>query len=107
MAKPRRSSRSAAYRPKKGVSRPAEARTSATRPEPAAKPDVAARDESFSARRFPTRPRAAASAPAAAVPAKAPDFASEYHYVLSDLKHLGILAGGAFVVLAVLALLIH
>ncbi len=38
-------------------------------------------------------------------PAVAPvDFASEYHYVLADLKRLGILAAAMFVTLIVLAL---
>lgn len=34
------------------------------------------------------------------------DFASEYHYVLHDLKRVGILAAAMFAVLATLALVL-
>ncbi len=34
------------------------------------------------------------------------DFASEYRYVLQDLKHVGILAAAMFAVLATLALVL-
>ena len=53
-------------------------------------------------------PRAAA-AKAATTPVKAApvDFATEYRYVLGDLKHIGVLAAAMFAVLIVLALVIH
>lgn len=38
---------------------------------------------------------------------KAPDFASEYRYVLGDLKRIAILAAGMFTTLGVLALIIR
>ena len=40
-------------------------------------------------------------------PAKSVDFATEYHYVLGDLKRVGILAASMFATLIVLALIIH
>jgi hypothetical protein len=39
--------------------------------------------------------------------AKEPDFASEYRYVLGDLKRIGVLAAGMFATLVVLALVIR
>jgi hypothetical protein len=47
------------------------------------------------------------SARASAAPAKAVDFSTEYHYVLGDLKRIGILAAASFTVLVALALLIR
>jgi hypothetical protein len=47
------------------------------------------------------------SARASAAPAKAVDFSTEYHYVLGDLKRIGILAAASFAVLVALALLIR
>jgi hypothetical protein len=38
---------------------------------------------------------------------KEPDFASEYRYVLGDLKRIAILAAGMFATLVVLALVIR
>ena len=35
-----------------------------------------------------------------------PDFSTEYHYVISDLRRMGILAGVLFVALVVLALVV-
>ncbi len=54
-------------------------------------------------------PRAMATVKAAAAPTKAVpvDFATEYRYVLGDLKHIGVLAAAMFAVLIVLALVIH
>jgi len=46
------------------------------------------------------------SQPRAAVKAAAVDFASEYSYVVSDLRRLGILAVAMFATLIVLALLL-
>jgi hypothetical protein len=40
-------------------------------------------------------------------PSKVTDLASDYHYVLADLKRLGILAAASFAVLIALALLIR
>jgi len=37
---------------------------------------------------------------------RAVDFASEYRYVLNDLKHVGLLAAAMFAVLAMLALVL-
>jgi hypothetical protein len=44
---------------------------------------------------------------ASASVSKTADLASDYRYVLSDLKRLGILAAASFAVLVVLALLIR
>ena len=54
-------------------------------------------------------PRAAAIAKTTTTPVKAApvDFATEYRYVLGDLKHIGVLAAAMFAVLIVLALVIH
>jgi hypothetical protein len=63
--------------------------------------------------RQPSTPSVQAATPvqptkakAAAAPQKV-DLAAEYHYVLSDLKRLGILAAAMLVTLVVLALVIH
>lgn len=54
-------------------------------------------------------PRAVAMAKTATTPAKAApvDFATEYRYVLGDLKHIGVLAAAMFATLIVLALVIR
>jgi len=54
-----------------------------------------------------TRPRAAPQVAEARSAGKEPDFASEYCYVLGDLKRIGVLAAGMFAVLAVLALVMR
>ncbi len=68
-----------------------------------------------SARRKSTTPRPVApvvtqSAPSQAgapAPSKKVDLVAEYHYVISDLKRLGVLAASMFVLLVVLALVIR
>ena len=35
------------------------------------------------------------------------DFTAEYHYVIRDLKRMGLLAAGMFVLMAVLALILQ
>jgi hypothetical protein len=61
------------------------------------------------ARPIPTQPaRPTASAPSArrgAIPQTPPvDFSVDYHYVLADLKRLGLVAAGLFALLVVLSL---
>jgi len=55
-----------------------------------------------------TRPATAPALRAAVPPqtgaATSPVFATEYHYVLTDLKRLAVLAAGLFAVLIILAL---
>ncbi len=53
----------------------------------------------------PSAPNGRASAPRASVAAATAqvDFASEYRYVVQDLRRLFMLAGGLFIVLVVLA----
>ena len=52
-------------------------------------------------------PRAAAAPKSQVdVSRKVVDFSSEYHYVISDLRRMGILAGALFVGLIVLALIV-
>ena len=58
----------------------------------------------------PVAPVVAKTAPSqASAPAspKKVDLVSEYHYVISDLKRLGILAASMFILLVVLALVIR
>lgn len=50
------------------------------------------------------QPRPLATRREAPAPVAPVDFASEYHYVLADLKRLGILATAMFATLVVLAL---
>jgi len=64
-----------------------------------AAPPAATRTPSASA-------RAAAPARVTEPPSKEVDFRSEYRYVLSDLKRIGILAAAMFATLVVLALAI-
>lgn len=71
--------------------------------------------KSGGARRKSTAPRPVASvvlpkAPSqasAVVSPKRVDLVAEYHYVISDLKRLGVLAASMFVLLVVLALVIR
>lgn len=69
---------------------------------------------SSAARRGGSTQESAARATAVAAPAvetrssaKEPDFASEYRYVLGDLRRIGVLAAGMFAILLVLALIIR
>lgn len=94
MAKNRRSRKSAAAKHYKAARRPVVAPAEAS-------PTVA------------TPSRGAAVAKTVATPAKSAvaskvvDLVSEYRYVLSDLKRLGILAAAMFVLLVILALVVR
>ena len=63
------------------------------------------RDRATPAHSAPTRP---APPPAEAKAQREPtvDFAAEYHYVVDDLKRIGILAAAMFATLVALALII-
>ncbi len=55
--------------------------------------------------RRPAATRAAApAAPVAPEPAQPANLAEEYHYVITDLKRIGLLAAAMFALLVVLAL---
>lgn len=71
--------------------------------------------KSAGARRKSTTPRPVSSVVTQSAPSqvsapplsKKVDLVSEYHYVISDLKRLGVLAASMFVLLVVLALVIR
>ncbi len=97
-----RQAKSTAYRRRKMAPRPVERK--ATVPGEATQAAIPT---------VPGKPTTAARAASANVPvvsrgaAKEVNFAAEYHYVLSDLRRLGILAASSFAVLVILALIIR
>ena len=54
-----------------------------------------------------TKPRQTAPAPTQTGKTEKLDFGAEYHYVIRDLRRMGLLAAGMFVLMVVLALVLQ